>query len=93
MAVASPDCSNLLRMTDLSEGRAPPRQYDPEGKASQPCRPNVEPDLKRALVLLDQIEGDPALEDGDAESSLARPEEREYQVVWCVGCDDDREVA
>src|SRR3954452_7058032 len=41
MAVASPYFSSSLRMTDLSEGRAPPRHYDPEGKASQPCRPNV----------------------------------------------------
>jgi len=81
-------------MTDLSEGRAPPRKYDPEGNASQPCRPNVEPDLKRALVLLDQLDGDPDLEDGgDAEPSLAGPEGREYQVVWRVGGDDDREVA
>ena len=94
MAVASPDCSNLLRMTDLSEGRAPPRKYDPEGNASQPCRPNVEPDLKRTLVLLDQLDGDPDLEDGgDAEPSLAGPEGREYQVVWRVGGDDDRELS
>src|SRR3954465_9037281 len=32
MAVASPYFSSPLRMTDLSEGRAPPRQYDPEGQ-------------------------------------------------------------
>src|SRR3954447_12563696 len=51
MAVASPYFSSSLRMTDLSDGRAPPRHYDPEGKASQPCRPNVEPGLKQALVL------------------------------------------
>ena len=50
--------------------------------------------IERALVLLDQIDGDPDLEDGrDCEPSLACPEGREYQVVWCVGCDDDRELA
>ena len=78
MAVASPYFSSSLRMTDLSEGRAPTRKYDPESKASQPCRPNVEPGLKQALVLLDQLDGDPALEDGgDAEPSLACPEGRD----------------
>jgi len=40
------------------------------------------------IALLDQLDGDP-----DLEPSLACPEERDNQVVWCVGCDDDRELA
>jgi hypothetical protein len=79
MAVASPYFSSSLRMTDLSEGRAPPRHYDPEGKASQPCRPNVEPGLKQALVLLDQLDGDP-----DTEPSLCG-------LTVDVGDDQERE--
>jgi len=44
------------------------------------------------IVLLDQLDGDADLEDGgDAEPSLGCPEGREYQVVWCVDCDDDRD--
>ena len=30
---------------------------------------------------------------GDAEPSLACAEGRDYQVVWCVGGDDDWEMA
>ena len=38
--------------------------------------------IDRAFALLDQLDGDPGLEDGgDAEPSLACPEGREYQVV------------
>src|SRR3954471_23791670 len=36
MAVASPYFSSPLHMTDLSEGRAPPRKYDPEGHVWTP---------------------------------------------------------
>ena len=52
------------------------------------------PDEKPASRLaLDQLDGDPELEDGgDAESSLACLECRNYQVVWCVRGDDDREM-
>ena len=50
--------------------------------------------IDRAFALVDRLDGDPDLEDGgDAEPSLACPEGRDYQVVWCVGYDDDREVS
>ena len=50
--------------------------------------------IDRAFALLDRIDGDPDLEDGgDCEPSLACPEGRDYQVVWYVGCDDDREAS
>jgi hypothetical protein len=45
-------------------------------------------------ALLDRLDSHPDYEDGgDVEPSLACPEGRDYQVVWCVGCDDDWEMA
>jgi hypothetical protein len=54
----------------------------------------VWPDEKPASRLaLDQLDGDLSLRTGgDAEPSLACPECRNYQVVWCIGGDDDREM-
>jgi hypothetical protein len=45
-----------------------------------------------AISILDAIDGDADLEDGgDGEPSLASPAGGDSQIIWCAGCDDDRE--
>ena len=54
----------------------------------------VEALIERAIEILDTIDGDPDLEDGeDGEPSLASPSGGENQMIWCAGADDDREWA
>ena len=50
--------------------------------------------IDHAFALLDRLDGGTDLEDsGDAEPWLACAEGRDYRAVWCVGCDDDRELS
>ena len=49
--------------------------------------------IEQAIRILDAIDGDVDLEDGgDLETSLASPVGGESQIVWCAGCEDDREI-
>jgi hypothetical protein len=46
------------------------------------------------IEILDTIDGDADLQDGgNGEPSLAFPIGGDNQIVWCAGCDDDREQA
>lgn len=50
--------------------------------------------IQRAIDILDEIDGDPDLEDSaDAEPSLGSPVGGESQICWCAGSDNDRELA
>ena len=50
--------------------------------------------IERANSILDAIDGDADLEDGgDGEPSLASPIDRDSQLCWSAGCDDEREQA
>ncbi len=55
-------------------------------------RASVEHVIQQAIDLLDQLDGDPDLEDGaDDEPSLASPVGGDSQICWSAGADDDRE--
>jgi hypothetical protein len=48
--------------------------------------------IQQAIDILDEIDGDPDMEDGvDEEPSLASPIGGESQLCWSAGSGDDRE--
>jgi hypothetical protein len=63
-------------------------------------RQRLEALIEAAIAFLDGLdaaaadleETDPAEEDCDAEPSLAAPTGGDSQIIWCAGCDDDREI-
>jgi hypothetical protein len=47
--------------------------------------------IEQAISILEEIDGDPDLEDsGHGSPSLASPAGGESQVIGCAGADDDR---
>jgi hypothetical protein len=50
--------------------------------------------IEQAIEILDVIDEDADLEDGgEGGFSLASPVGGASQIIWCAGCDDDREQA
>ena len=69
----------------------PGRRRDPEHEA---LRRHLHDVIKRALALLDCLDGDPDLEDGaDDEPSLGSPAGGESQMAWSAGADHNGELA
>ena len=57
-------------------------------------RQRLELAIEAAIALLDRLDAphDDLEDGGDWEPWLAAPEHCEWQLPWCRGCDDDREI-